>query len=117
MNKRQLGGSYEKIAGEFLIAKGYEIIEYNFFCKIGEIDIIAKCDEYICFVEVKYRKNKNAGMPIEAVTFSKQRKISKTAMYYCLTHNINENQSVRFDVVGILGNEIVLYENAFEYCE
>ena len=55
MNKRQLGTVYEQKAAAYLQQQGYEILECNFRCRIGEIDIIAREGEYLCFVEVKYR--------------------------------------------------------------
>lgn len=115
MNKRGLGEDYEQIAATYLKAEGYEVIEQNFRCKIGEIDIIASKDGYIRFVEVKYRSDKRIGMPEEAVNYKKQRLISKTASYYMLKHGISMDTPCCFDVVAILDNEIKLYQNAFEY--
>lgn len=114
MNNRKTGSSYEKIAGEYLKLQGYEILEYNFRCRSGEIDIIAKDGEYLVFCEVKYRQNVGKGTPFEAVTIEKQKKISKVAAYY-ITRMNNINIPCRFDVVGILGNEIRIVKNAFEY--
>ena len=114
MNNRKIGNSYEKIAGEYLRLHGYEILEYSFRCKAGEIDIIAKDGDYLVFCEVKYRKSKRKGSPFEAVTIEKQKKISKTAMYYIATKEQKEIPC-RFDVIGILGNQIQIVKNAFEY--
>lgn len=77
MNNRKIGNSYEKIAGEYLRLHGYEILEYNFRCKAGEIDIIAKDGDYLVFCEVKYRKSKRKGSPFEAVTIENRRKFLK----------------------------------------
>ena len=57
MNKRQLGTVYEQKAAAYLQQQGYEIMECNFRCRMGEIDIIAREGEYLCFVEVKYQIN------------------------------------------------------------
>lgn len=114
MNNRKIGSSYERIAGEYLKLKGYEILEYNFRCRSGEIDIIARDGEYLVFCEVKYRQNVGKGTPFEAVTIEKQKKISKTALYY-VTTKYRRDIPCRFDVVGILGNEIRVVKNAFEY--
>lgn len=114
MNNRKIGSDYERIAGEYLKLHGYEILEYNFRCKSGEVDLIAKDGEYLVFCEVKYRKDDRKGEPLEAVTLEKQKRISKVAGYYIArTHNIN--MPCRFDVIGILGNEIQVVKNAFEY--
>ena len=116
MNQRKTGSVYEQKAALELQRQGYKILEMNYHCKVGEIDIIAKDKEYLVFVEVKYRKNAKAGMPQEAVHFQKQKKISKTAAYYLMTHGYRDNVSVRFDVVSILGDKIEVLKNAFPYC-
>lgn len=110
----EIGCSYERLAGKYLERQGYQILEYNYRCKSGEIDLIARDGEYLVFCEVKYRKNEAKGSPLEAVTPAKQRKISQTAMYYILTGHM-QNVPCRFDVVGILGDKIRLIKNAFEY--
>ncbi len=115
MNKRAVGNQYEKLAGAFLEQAGYEIIEYNFRCRQGEIDIIAKDGAYLVFAEVKYRKTGKVGSPLEAVNWKKQQTISKVAAYYCLTHGIGETAPCRFDVVSVCGTEIKVIKNAFEY--
>lgn len=117
MNRRGVGTTYEKQAGLYLMQQGYEVIEYNFRCRMGEIDIIAREGEYLVFVEVKYRANEGRGNPLEAVDWKKQRIISRVAAYYCLTHACDETIPCRFDVVSILGDEISLIKNAFEYRE
>ena len=113
-NKREIGFEYEKIAGNYLKKQGYEIIEYNFYSRHGEIDIIAKHEGYLVFVEVKYRGNDSKGNPIEAVSIQKQRTISKCALYYMKKKGI-QDISVRFDVVGILRDKIQVVQNAFEF--
>ncbi len=113
-NKRKIGFEYEKIAGEYLRNRGYEIIEYNFYSRHGEIDIIAKHEGYLVFVEVKYRENNSKGYPLEAVSIQKQRTISKCALYYMNKKGM-QDVPVRFDVVGILGDEIQVVQNAFEF--
>lgn len=113
-NKRVIGNNYEKIAGEYLILQGYEIVEYNFYSRHGEIDIIAKHNGYLVFVEVKYRENDKNGHPLEAITLKKQRTISKCAFCY-IQKNMLHNVPIRFDVVGILGEKIQVVQNAFEF--
>ena len=114
MDKRKTGSSYEKLAGEYLISQGYEILEYNFRCRRGEIDIVAKDGEYLVFCEVKYRRTAKKGSPLDAITTEKQKKISQTALYYITTRCKGE-VPCRFDVIGILGDEIQLIKHAFEY--
>ncbi len=114
MNKRQVGAAYEAKAAGYLQEKGYRILETNFHCRQGEIDLIAKDGRYLVFVEVKYRTTGQAGHPLEAVDVRKQRRIIRTAQYYCYTRRIPEEQACRFDVVCILGEKMEHVENAFE---
>ncbi|MGN0317259.1 MAG: YraN family protein [Lachnospira sp.] len=114
-NKRQIGTKYEEIACKYLIDKGYIIIETNFRCKLGEIDIIARipADGTIVFCEVKYRKNNLYGTSLEAVNYKKQATIRKVASYYLIGQYKTTDVKCRFDVVGIDNDEIVHIENAF----
>jgi putative endonuclease len=114
INKRSIGTNYERVAGKFLESKGYEIIDYNFHARTGEIDIIAREQEYLVFVEVKYRTTIKNGAPLEAVSISKQKAICKSAMLYMKEKGMLD-VPVRFDVVGILGDEIELLQNAFDF--
>ena len=113
MNKRQLGGEYEKLAAEYLRAQGYDILEQNYRCRSGEIDLIARDGEYLCFIEVKYRRGITCGSPFEAVGLHKQMQILKVARYYLMKKKLNLDTACRFDVVAIEGNEITLLRNAF----
>lgn len=117
MNKRKIGNVYEEKVCTFLKQRGYIILNQNYYCRFGEIDIIAQKDEYICFVEVKYRKNTLCGMPEDAVTISKMKKICKTAQFYIFSHKQYYDYQMRFDVVSVLDNGIKIYENAFDYIQ
>jgi putative endonuclease len=113
-NNRTVGAEHEKIAGEYLAHQGYEILDYNFHSRTGEIDIIARDGEYLVFVEVKYRKSTASGHPLEAVTATKQKAISKTALFYMKKHGL-EYMPVRFDVVGMVDEQVTLIKNAFDF--
>lgn len=114
MNKRCVGAAYEQEAADYLTEQGYEILERNFRCRLGEIDLIARDGECLVFVEVKYRKGRRKGDPLEAVHQKKQKIIGQVAAYYLLTHPNWEDCPCRFDAVGILDGEIRLIKNAFE---
>lgn len=114
-NRRKTGSSYERLAAEYLEAQGYEILQMNYRCRIGEIDIVARDASYLVFVEVKYRSDQSCGLPQEAVGPRKQQIISKVADYYRLTHGCTEATPCRFDVVGICGENVQLIRNAFDY--
>ena len=91
-----------KILSEtYLKNLGYKILEKNFRCKCGEIDLIATNSGYICFIEVKTRYGTNFGIPAESVTYSKQHKIYKTAQVYISRKNIIDC-NFRFDVMEVL---------------
>ncbi len=111
MNTKQIGDSYEDIAADFLREKGYKILKRNFHSRYGEIDIIAYKDGVYVFCEVKYRKNADYGLPAEFVTKKKQDKIAKTVAGYMMYNKFVEDY--RFDIIGILGDEINHIENAF----
>ena len=113
-NKRQIGTEKEKLAGAYLEQNGYEIIEYNFRCKQGEIDIVAKDGEYLVFCEVKYRSTIKNGTPFEAVDYKKQRTISRCALFYISKHRLGDIPC-RFDVISVTDKGIYVLKNAFDY--
>lgn len=117
MNKRKIGNEYEDRAAKFLEHMGYEILERNFFCRQGEIDIIAREGGYLVFVEVKYRKNTGCGEPQEAVHPLKQYRIGRAALYYLVRNGFSAEYPCRFDVAAVAGNKIRIYRNAFPYRE
>lgn len=99
--KRDFGNTGENLATEYLEKQGYTILERNFYCKQGEIDIIAKDKNEIVFIEVKSRSNKLFGIPSEAVTKQKIKHLFRTARYFLYKNKII-NEYIRFDVVEIL---------------
>ena len=113
MNRRALGKAYEEKAAAFLESRGYEILERNFSSPGGEIDLIARDGQYLVFVEVKYRADASKGIPLEAVGPAKQERVRRTAAWYLMKKGISQEVPCRFDVVGILGKEIVLVADAF----
>ena len=115
-NKRTTGSYYEKRACDYLRAQGYRILEKNYRCRAGEIDLIAREDGYLVFVEVKYRSSGRAGDPAEAVDRRKQKRICRAASFYLMCAGMHQDDPVRFDIVSILNDEIRLIRNAFPYC-
>ncbi len=97
---RLKGNIGEDFAAKYLEKNGYKILERNYATKMGEIDIIAQKDRIIAFVEVKSRAENSLVSPREAVTFSKQRKICKTAMLYKLRKGFDGQP--RFDIFEII---------------
>ena len=111
------GKRSETLAARYLELKGYRILVHNYRNRLGEIDIIAREGPVLVFVEVKARKTDRYGSPKNAVTFTKQAKISKTALTY-LKETGQLNRKARFDVVAIDARydppEIEVVRNAFE---
>jgi putative endonuclease len=107
-----LGKKGENASVEFLKRQGYKIIERNYRCSLGEIDVIAKDKDVLCFVEVKTRKTETYGLPEEAVDWHKQRKLTKVALTYVKEKKIYK-QDLRFDVVSVYPDHIELIKNAF----
>lgn len=118
--RKRAGDQGEEIASAFLTARGFRILERNFRCKGGEVDIIARepGDKSLVFIEVKARRSLAYGVPQLAVTPFKQRQISKAALTWLMkNHQLDSN--ARFDVIAILlhsdGNHAVEHiKNAFD---
>ena len=116
---KQIGKMGEDLAAEFLKANHYNILERNYRNRIGEIDIIAEDNSVLCFVEVKTRTSNSFGFPLEAISRSKQRKISQTVLTYLKAHKIIEGD-FRFDTIAVMLDlaggkpDINLIKNAFE---
>ncbi|SHH18150.1 YraN family protein [Clostridium grantii] len=113
----EIGKLGEDLVATHLKEKGYYILERNFTCSIGEIDIIAKKDNILCFVEVKSRYNLSFGYPCESITGKKVRKIKKIALWYISKYKI-KNTDFRFDVAEVYfekNNELMIniIQNAF----
>ncbi|MEA3485611.1 MAG: YraN family protein [Candidatus Aerophobetes bacterium] len=116
--KRELGKIGENTAVKFLKRKRYEIIERNYRCPLGEIDIVARDKKTLVFVEVKTRSSTNFGLPEEAISYRKKQHLSRIASFYLIYYKIKE-ADCRFDVVSILMDkdeieDIHLIKNAFE---
>ena len=119
MSRQKIFGKLgEDAAAKFLETQGYKIVARNFRIRSAEIDIIAQKDDVIVFVEVKARSDIRHGLPSEAVTVRKQKKIIEAAGVFLQDENFSEC-ACRFDVVevylrGELVEEINHIENAFE---
>jgi len=115
--KKELGKKGEELALRFLKKKGYRIIEKNYVCKMGEMDIIAKEKDILAFIEVKTRTSTTFGPPQLAVNPKKQSQMSKVALNFLKEKKL-EDTKARFDVVAILlglkGAEIELIKDAFD---
>lgn len=108
---RLLGKSAEDRAVAFLAGLGYEIVERNFTCKMGELDIVARKDGTVVFVEVKSRAETKFGLAQEAVVFTKRRKLLRAAALYAQLKRLDCPQ--RFDVIADGPDGLEHIEDAF----
>jgi putative endonuclease len=118
-SRKELGARGEKLAARFLKRRGYKIIQRNYRCKLGEIDIIAQQDKTIVFVEVRTKQTERFGAPQYSITATKRRQISKVALSYIREKRLM-GQSCRFDVMAVIFSpesrkpRIDHIQNAFE---
>lgn len=110
------GRAAEARAAEFLQAQGYVILRRNYAARGGEIDLIAREGDFLCFVEVKSSRGDSLahGAPRERVTPQKQRRICQTALRYLQREGLGE-ANIRFDVVEITPRRATLLRGAFAY--
>ena len=115
--KLLLGKQGERVAEQYLKKKGYKVVERNYRCAAGELDLIVLDRRVVVFVEVKTRTGHDFGTPLEAVEFRKQRKMIQAAQFFLTAKRLHQRDA-RFDVVGVSwpsGEPIVEHiENAFE---
>ena len=115
--RMRTGKRGEELAAAYLAEAGCRIVERNYRCIFGEIDIVAEDGETLIFVEVKSRRSDAYGDPQLAVGHQKQKKISRIAMHYLEEKRLRHRQA-RFDVVAVKllpsGHKIELIRNAFE---
>ncbi len=117
MKRRDTGIRGEKLAQGFLKKRGYRILETNYRCPEGEIDIVAKDKDSLVFIEVRTKTSLEFGSPEESITLTKKERLRTTASRYRQTHN-DLPLSWRIDVVAVELNQqgkllrIELIENA-----
>lgn len=115
---RQEGLQGEALVADYLRKKGYNLVAHGYFCRFGEIDLIAWDSNTLCFIEVKTRTNLEMGLPREYVTYGKQKKLKKTALFYLSEKKLD--CFCRFDVAEVYAEHgfdkarIVYIPNAFQ---
>jgi len=115
---KRTGKRGEELAAAYLAEAGFRIVERNYRCSFGEIDIVAEEGKTLVFIEVKSRRTAAYGDPLLAVGFRKQQKISRISLQYLADRHLC-HRPARFDVVGVTlqpaGHRIELIRNAFEF--
>lgn len=99
-----LGREAEEAACRFLESQGLKLLERNYRCTHGEIDLVMQHGDSTVFVEVRYRRSTRFGTGAETVDARKQAKLSATAQHYLLTHRAAARRPSRFDVVSVVEN-------------
>jgi putative endonuclease len=119
MKRHSIGLLGETLAREFLKRKGYKILETNYRCREGEIDIIAQHKGTLVFIEVRTKSNLEFGFPEESITFVKSEHLKQAALHYTQSHD-NTSDSWRIDLIAVeldshdKVKRIELIENAIE---
>ena len=117
--RKKFGFEGERLAEKYLKRKGYKIIQKNYRCKLGEIDIIAEQNKVIIFVEVRSKHSEKLGLPQDSINTAKIGQISRAALCYIKEKKLID-QTCRFDVIAITfptnsqEPKIEHIENAFE---
>ena len=112
-NRRATGKRYEDFTAAWLAEQGFEILERNFSCRMGEIDIIAREKGTLVFIEVKFRVSLSCGFSEDAVNPAKQRKIRRVAEYYLTGHPWEAESDCRFDVAAFENGRLHYYRDAY----
>lgn len=102
-NTRKIGNLAEDLAIKVLVQKGYKILDRNYHCGCRELDIIATENNFLVFIEVKYRKNLDFMHPIQSINKTKKLNLFAAAEHYLAEKKL-VNTDIRFDVVEIIGS-------------
>lgn len=119
ISNKEIGALGEDLVSKYLLSEKFYIFEKNYSCFIGEVDIIAKDNDHICFIEVKARYDNKYGLPCESITLYKQNKIKRVAQKFIVENKLY-NHIFRFDVAEVFldtkgGYSINYIKNAFWY--
>lgn len=109
----QLGDRGEDRALAWYLERGYRLVDRNWRCRSGEIDLIVAKDREVVFSEVKTRSSTRFGTPFEAVDQRKQRRIRSLAAIWLSSHPSAFDRPIRFDVVSVIGTRVEVRERAF----
>lgn len=105
MTRKDTGNLGEKLAIDFLKKRGFRIIETNYRCRYGEIDIVTRKKDYLVFVEVRTRTNRKFGTPEDSVSTAKKTRMRRAAEHYCQSHEkLPENWRIDLLAIELKGN-------------
>lgn len=104
----------ERLAAEHLVGQGMRLLESNYHCRGGEIDLIMRDGDTLVFVEVRYRRNDSYGSSVETVHSRKQHRLMRCARHYLMRRHARHMPPCRFDIVGLSpGGAVQWIRNAF----
>lgn len=99
--RRAQGKEAEKLAQEFLVSRGLKLVEANYYCRLGELDLVMRDKDSLVFVEVRLRRNPDFGSAAESVTRNKQDKLWRAALHFMASRPDLASLPVRFDVIAL----------------
>lgn len=102
--RRETGLAHEAYAAQYLVQQGLQLIESNYNCRVGEIDLIMKDGSTLVFIEVRYRTRSDFIDPVTSVNYRKQKKLLRTAATYLKYHGLTNRVPCRIDVLGLSGS-------------
>jgi len=113
--RRRVGVDGEALVARWYVTHGYDLVDRNWRCREGEIDLLVRQNGVLVFCEVKTRRSDRFGTGLEAVTTAKQKRLRMLAATWLRGHHVAGMTSVRFDVASVMGpeGEITIVENAF----
>ena len=119
-HRQRLGARGEQLTAEWYLARGYAVVARNWRCREGELDLVVARQGELVFCEVKTRSSARFGVPAEAVTVAKQRRLRVLAARFLAEMGNGERQgagaarcAVRFDVAAVMGGRVEVIEAAF----
>lgn len=110
--RRALGAFGEDLVARWYVQRGYVVLDRNWRCRGGEIDLVLRDNRIVVFCEVKTRSSLAYGSPASAVTPAKQARLRKLAVQWLTSHSVRRD-SIRFDVACVVGREIDVIHSAF----
>ena len=111
--RQRLGEEGEKLVAQWYEDNGYFLLDRNWRCSEGEIDLVMRRERTVVFCEVKTRSSDAFGEPIESVTPAKQFKVRKAATRWLTENGAPVKGELRFDIAAVMGADITITENAF----
>ena len=115
--EKSIGKQVEQASARFLQAQGLTLLDRNYHCRRGEIDLIMREQDMVVFVEVRYRRSSEFGSPAESVTRPKQQKLMVAAQHYIASRGLGESLCYRFDVLAVTASRSTKSQLQFNWIQ